>query len=296
MGTQSVIELGTNSLKYLLIRDDEVIFDCNEITRLGENYHKSGIISQKALKRTIKVIKKYQKISEDNNAKVMLVATMILRSAKNNKEVIEQIEAETSLKTRILSGIEEAKFSYLAALKTLNISSDTAAIVVDSGGGSTEIIQGDEGKIILSQSFNIGAVTLSEEFNLTNEVSAKDIKLCQNKIDKCLSDLCEKNDSGKFMLIGVGGTITTISAIIQELAVYNQDKVQGSAINYSDIYSLVLELAQMPLSEKKEIIGLSEKRADIILGGAIIFKQIMQILEIDEIIVCDKGLRYGLLL
>ena len=166
--------------------------------------------------------------------------------------------------------------------------------MIDSGGGSTEFIFGRNGKVNNAQSLDVGAVTLTDRFMLQSEVETEILE----KAERYLNDKFKgiKITSHLNIIIGIGGTVTTISAIIQKLELYSAEKVQGSIINLKDISKLEKELSVKNLELKKSIIGLSPKRADIILGGVLIIKSIIKKFGTTELVVCDNGLRYGLAL
>ena len=218
---------------------------------------------------------------------------MIFRRANNGKEIVQRIKAETGLSVEILSGEEEAEYSYLAAIKTLGLSNKNI-LVIDTGGGSTEFIFGSGEMINYAKSIDVGAVTLTDKFNLVDQVENSVLEQCHKYLASELNQINYRNHLD--MIIGIGGTVTTISAIIQNLVPYEANKVQGSIINLEDVTKLQNSLASKNLTEKQNISGLSPKRADIILGGVIIIKSILEHHGANKMIVCDRGLRYGLAL
>ncbi len=293
----AIIEIGTNSLKLLIYRTEpsfEAVFDKTVITRLSENYNKTGKISLQALKRNIQEMKRNIEVIKNYNCQnIYLYGTMIFRSASNSEEVLNHIFLETGLRLQILSGQEEAKYSFLAANHCIK-SEFKNSLVVDTGGGSTEFIFGKANKLEFAQSLDIGAVTLTDKYKLENEVSESVLEQCNDYLIKQLNNI--SLDSRPEIIIGIGGTVTTISAIIQKLDPYLPEKIQNSIINLNDIIQLENELSLKNLESRKNIIGLSPKRADIILGGLLIIKSILQKYRVTEMIVCDQGLRYGLAL
>ncbi len=292
-----IIEIGTNSLKLLIYKSKpnfEVIYDKTSITRLGQDYHKTGIICHEALERNIAAISKSLEICKTMNcSSVSLYGTMIFRSASNIDYVRKSILDKTSLNLQILTGQEEANYSYLAASYSLAIR-DKRLLVIDTGGGSTELILGFNDQVNYARSINIGAVTLTDLFDLANKVTENTLSKCQDYLKSQLQVISLDNKPEG--LVGIGGTITTISAMVQKLETYSADKVQGSSFYISHLNELVSQLASKNLQERRSIIGLSPKRADIILGGLLIVRAILLKFASKEMIVCDNGLRYGLAL
>lgn len=293
----AIIEVGSNSLKLLIYRTKpnfEVVSDETVITRLSEEFNQTGLISSQALERNIDEIKRcLRKSSEYKAQNVYLYGTMIFRSAKNSSEVLQQIYQKTGLKLSILSGEDEATYSFYAATNSLNIEKQNT-LVIDTGGGSTEFIFGKDNKLEFVQSLDIGAVTLTDRFNLKNEVTNSVLKESKEYINSIFSKI--KNWATPEILIGIGGTVTTISAIVQKLEPYSAEKIQSSIISLDNVIELERELSVKNIELRKDIIGLSPKRADIILGGVLIIRSILEHYGATEMIVCDQGLRYGLAL
>ncbi len=294
---KAVIEIGTNSLKVLIYRSKDtfqVVYDKTSITRLGEGFHKSGKISQEALKRNIEEINKAKEICQHYNCQqISVFGTMIFRSASNTEEVIASIYKNCNLQVRVLTGQEEAKYSFLAASYSLPVK-DKKILVIDTGGGSTEFITGKNNEISLAKSLNIGAVTLTDLFSLINKVAHKTIIKSQDYLREELASVITMPKPD--VIVGIGGTVTTISAIVQKLETYSAQRVQGSRVEKYQITDLITELASKNMQERQRIIGLSAKRADIILGGVLIINSILDRFNSSELLVCDNGLRYGLAL
>lgn len=290
-----IIELGTNSLKFLLYRESvglDILIDETKITRLGEGYFSNNFIDDPAISRTVSEIKlSIKKAKKLGCTDISIYGTMILRQASNAQAVIDKIFRSTGIPVTILSGLEEARLSFLAATHTLNLPQEEI-LVIDSGGGSTEFILGKAGKIISSISINLGAVTLTDKYSLKNEVNYQQLLRCEAHVNRHI--IPQVSEFSPKYIIGIGGTVTTISAILQQLAPYVREKVQGSRISLEEVLEMQTSLSLKNLEERKDIIGLSPKRADIILGGVIIVGCIMDIFELEEMTVCDQGLRYGI--
>jgi exopolyphosphatase/guanosine-5'-triphosphate,3'-diphosphate pyrophosphatase len=293
----AVIEIGTNSLKLLIYKDQpnfQVVYDKTSISRLGEDYHKTGKISYPALDRNIEEINSCLKICNDYACRhVSLYGTMIFRAAENSQEVLTKIYQKTKLKLQILSGEEEAKYSFLAATSSLSLA-DKRLLVVDTGGGSTEFISGSMSQINYQTSLELGAVILTDLFSLDKRVNLETLTRAKNYINKQLASL--PNFPHPELIVGIGGTVTSISAIVQKLQVYSAQKVQASTITSRQVTELIAQLACKNFQERQSIIGLSAKRADIILGGVLIINSILDKFQKNDILVCDNGLRYGLAL
>src|SRR5690554_2626969 len=205
----ALIEIGTNSLKFLIVRLDsevKVIIDETSITRLGEGYQQTQLISEDAFQRNLieieRCISEAKKLDCDN---ISIYGTMIFRKAKNGAETAQRIEERTGLACEVLSEAQEAEYSYLAAVRTLQLSSAQNTLVIDSGGGSTELVFGSGETVKYAKSLDVGAVTLTDKFNLVNEVENSTIE----QGNKYLITLLDKIDYQTEVdsVIGIGGTI-----------------------------------------------------------------------------------------
>ena len=169
-------------------------------------------------------------------------------------------------------------------------------LVIDIGGGSTEFIIGDKKGIRFSKSENVGALRMTEKFLHKDPIDDEEFKNMSNFINKELNSTLEyiKNNRVK-KLVGIGGTITSLSAMNQELVVYSMEKIHNSKISLSEIESILQNLKNTTLNDKKCLKGLQPKRADIITAGVEILYTIMKNIEIDEIIVSEYDNLEGLM-
>jgi len=295
---KAIIEIGSNSIKFCvaqLIDNDHflVIEDNVYITRIAENLSQTGLISTKAMKRNEQTIKMLcQKAHESGITDIAAVGTMALRKAKNADVFIQNIKEQCHVSIQILSGDDEARLSYKAAMNTIpNISG--SCLVFDSGGGSTEFTFGSGNTITKNLSIDIGAVYITEKYFPDNPIDSDKLFLAKQYI----LDQFQKNNLHKPIdqLIGLGGAITTMAAVKQGLERYHSESINGSILNRKDIQDQIQNYASKTLDQRKTILGLQTGREDIILAGACIIDGIMDHLKCDQVTVCDRGLRYGLI-
>jgi exopolyphosphatase/guanosine-5'-triphosphate,3'-diphosphate pyrophosphatase len=291
------IDIGTNTLLLLVAEVDngkivKVIADKHQIARLGEGLNQSGIISEKATERALKILEEYKNIIKDNNVELVRAsATSAMRDAKNSAEVKRLFSEVLGYEIEIINGEEEARISYLGSTENqLN----KTEIVLDIGGGSTEVIVGVNGKIEYSKSLQIGAVRTTEQFFPTFEAKTQNYAIARNYIKERLSELNEVNFDGD--IIAVAGTPTTIAAIDLNLPQYNAHLIHNHRIELArldQIIELFKTYTSMELVEKYNV---HPNRADVILGGALILKEFTDYAKKDGFVVSCKGLRYGLIL
>jgi exopolyphosphatase/guanosine-5'-triphosphate,3'-diphosphate pyrophosphatase len=238
------------------------------------------------------ILKEYAALAKELNCeKVLAVATNAFRIAANAEELKSEIKKQTGIDIKIIQGKDEAYLSYLGAVYPEHISPET--LVIDIGGGSTEIIAGKNANISYSKSHQIGVVSLTEKFFSKNPPSQDEIKLAEEEIYSVFSELIQLGITAP-KGIAVAGTPTSLSCIKQNMQNYSEDKVEGSVLLEQDLKSAEkLFLSKQP----SELITLYPEilkgREDVILAGTLILENLMNILKLNEITVSAKGIRYG---
>jgi len=287
------IDLGSNSfrvLKYDCLKH-KVISDYHEVVGTADGLVDTGIISLEAQQRVIKALKQSIQKVDYNPSVAVAVTTAAMRKASNNQEVLKNIENNTGVKFTIIDGIEEARLTLLAvkqALKRENINS-SKFILLDIGGGSTEIIVNTEEKYI-SHSFDFGIVTMTQEF-LEHHDLHKDLDLRKIEIKKYLDS--QKLNLDDYTFVATAGTPTTIAAVKlgQDYFSYDKDVVNGTIVNLKDLENC---LSIFDNSNKDTITKLVGRgRVEFIQVGIYIYRAIFEVLEKNESIVLDDGLREG---
>lgn len=297
MEKYTILDIGTNSIKFFLFSvakgQSETIMEKNNISRLGEGLLKTGVISEEAMERNIQVLAEFIKLAKAENVKeIIAVGTMCLRTAKNSKKFINRAKKELGLKIQVISGKEEARLSYLAVLSTIG-NTDKNVVVFDTGGGSTEFIFGKGTTLNDRISLNLGAVQPTEEYLLSNPVTESELEeMLTNMKIFFKENIPEKKAN---ILIGIGGTVTSMGAVMHKMLKYDPDIIQGSQLTLAEVNKQITMYQRKTIEERKEIPGLQPKRADVILAGAGIIKTIMDIFKIDSFTISDRGLRHGLM-
>ena len=271
------IDIGTNSMRLLIAeyRDGKLVNRKKYVntTRIGQGVDKQGYITDDAIERNIKALVEFSNIcKEESCEKVYCMGTSALRDSKN-KDVFVKLAKDKA-------GIDNAE----------------DILVIDIGGGSTEFIIGDKEGIKFSKSENVGALRMTEKFLHQDPINDNEFESMSNFIYEEVKNTLEyiKNNKVK-KLVGIGGTITSLSAMNQELEVYSMEKIHNSKINLSEIELILQNLKRMTLNDKKSLKGLQPKRADIITAGVEILHTIMKNLEIKEITVSEYDNLEGLM-
>ena len=296
------IDIGTNTILCLIteLKNDgsfNVLDDLAEITRLGQGVHQTGRISPEGEERSLKVLQRYlERCKRLNVEEIIAVGTSALRDARNSAEVRARFKEQLGLDIRVISGDEEAGYSFLAVQKGLPLNR-RELLVVDVGGGSTEFIRGNAAGVVEAISINVGSVRLTEQFLHSDPVQSEECEKMVVAIEKELRRLPNQwlKDSSILTLVGIAGTFTTLSAVEKKLVCYTHGEVHGSRLTLIEVRRQVALFQGETIAERKAIPGLEPKRADVILAGACLIERIMTLFHSERVIVSDQGVRYGLL-
>ena len=296
---KAIIDVGTNSIKFCLAEETgngsyTVVKDTNDIARLGEGLKETGLIGPEPLERNAQSVANFAAEAKAAGAdEVVAVGTMALRTAKNAAAFIARVKELCGVELKVLSGEEEAQYSYVAVMSGIEGAADADLVTMDTGGGSTEFVFGTAGKIVRKFSLNVGAVRFTEQYLSQMPVAAEKLAEAQAQIKK---ELSEGGVSGpvKF-LVGMGGTVTSMASVKHKMAKYDPDVIQGSTLTLEDINAQIADYAAKTLDQRREIVGLQPKRADVILAGACIVKAVLELTGAKELTVSDRSLRHGLM-
>jgi len=298
LGTFAVIDVGSNSVKlYVAAHDPHTgwrdLIDRHEITRLTEKMYQAGEIRPAALERTVGVISTF--VTEARLAgaeRIAVVGTMGLRVARNAAEFVARVAADCGVAIEIIPGEEEARLSFLAVQVGLGPLPGEVA-VFDIGGGSTEITFGRDSEIYNCLSLPVGAVHLTEQYLRSDPVTPDELAQMLVVVRKALGDLGMDHEVGT--LVGVGGTITNLSAVRYGFNQRDPGIIQGTFLARADVDRLVDLFREQTVAQRRLIVGLEPERADVILAGAGVTQVIMGKLAVRQLIVSARGLRHGLM-
>lgn len=286
----AVIDLGTNSTRLLVAeaaagKSVKVLFADLVTTRLGEQIG-SGYLLKRAVDRTIPVLKRYLKTASCWRAeRVAAVATSAVRGALNRVEFLEKVARETGLEVRVLTGEEEAYYGYLGVKSGLPATvNPEKAVVMDVGGGSTEF-SWQKDRHLFFRSVDVGAVRATEG------------RYAKDQIFSLLRPVLEEiRFISPGVLVGVGGTATTLAAMDLGLKVYDPLLVHGHLLRRDQVAGLLFVLENTPLEDRRRLPGLQPERADIIVAGVRIVLLALDGLALDTLLVSEADLMHGIAL
>ncbi|MDR6757877.1 exopolyphosphatase/guanosine-5'-triphosphate,3'-diphosphate pyrophosphatase [Mycoplana sp. BE70] len=294
----AVIDVGTNSVKLHIGERDGAgawrkIVDRAEVTRLGEGLDKNGEIMPEAAERTMNAITDMSDEARRNGVRaIVAVGTAGLRIARNSAVVLDAIQARTGISVQVISGEEEGRLAYLAAKAGLNMP-DSELAVFDTGGGSTQFTFGQGARVAEQFSVNVGAARFTERFGLAGVVTPDVLReaLAAIAADLFRIDGRSRPDA----LVAMGGAVTNIAAVKHELETYDPDVVQGTVLDRAEIDRQIEIYRVRDAAERRAIVGLQPKRAEVILAGACIVRTVMEKLGQNALTVSDRGLRHGVM-
>ena len=294
----ALLDIGTYSTRMLIVavhsdgRFDEIL-SVGRITALGRKLKETGYLQKEAMEETLAVLKEYVQIaSQYKPEKILAVATQACREAKNADEFISKVK-ELGIDVRVITGEEEARLAFIATAKALNI--EGKFTVIDQGGGSTEFSYGEKSNLIASISFPFGIVNFTEKYIKSDPPKPEEIMQIKDFLKQQLPIAYEKMKDTE-ILVGLGGTITTVVALEYNIYPYDSKKVHGSKLTYEVVTKWLNKLASMTVNQRKAIPMIEDKRAEAIVPGIVIFQTAMEVFQKDEITVSEWGVRHGLLL
>jgi exopolyphosphatase/guanosine-5'-triphosphate,3'-diphosphate pyrophosphatase len=299
----AAIDIGTNSVLLVIAaagpQGAEPLVQRATITRLGEGVDQTRRLAPAAVERNLACLRAYaDDLRQHGSPRLDVVGTSALRDAQGAGEFLDEAERILGVRPRVIAGDEEARLTFRGALSGLALSGKL--LVFDVGGGSTELIVGDAASKQTSArvSLDIGSVRLTERHVKSDPPSHAELAAIEADIARELDSAAPLSSlvSGEpLTLVGVAGALTTLKAIELALAPYDGARVHGAALTLSVVEALCIKLAALPLAERKLLPGLEPKRADVIVAGALIVRDLMRRVAAAQTIVSDRGVRFGLL-
>lgn len=294
----AVLDLGSNSFKMLVGRVVEgrleILDDFLQITGMRKRMDERQEITGYGIEVMLSAIDEFLSQARLMNVtKIVAAGTAVLREARNQDAVLHRIQAETGLKVRVLSGEEEAEYSFIGAGLGLSGEPSEERLVFDVGGGSTELILGKGTRMLKRTSLPIGAASARLQFFQADPPRAEEVRQLEDYVGGLVSGFLEgqKPERG----IGVGGTVTSLGSIHLEIERYDRQRVHGLKLSGEQIATMTQRLLDLPLQQRRELRGLHPERADVMHAGSVIVRTIQRAAGLDEIAVSDYGLRHAIL-
>jgi exopolyphosphatase/guanosine-5'-triphosphate,3'-diphosphate pyrophosphatase len=289
---RAVIDIGTNTL-LLLIVDEQLqrVVDLARFGRLGKGLDASGNLSAESVAKSLDICREYRRVMDEHAVRTpRIIGTQALREAKNAQDFIAPAREILGADIEIIEGKREADLAALAVAHTFPELADSRYVVVDVGGGSTELIVVDRGRVVSAVSVPIGAVRMTERHLKHDPPTTAELAALDTDIDRHLAPL---DLPAGITIVATAGTATTMAAVKLALTSYDPDAVTGLRLSPEGVTQLYQRLASATVAERRGIAGVEPERADVIAGGVAIYTRVMQRVSAPVIITCDRGIRWG---
>ena len=283
----AAIDIGTNTTRLIVAKVSgsslEELDRRTTITRLGEGVDKSGSLSEAGIERVFETLAGYREIVDELGAdRALALATSAVRDASNGGDFLKEVESRFGFRVRLLSGSEEALLAFRGA--TIRRTLPEPVLVVDIGGGSTELIVGDANGPSFHVSLDIGAVRLTERYLHGDPPTPAELEHCATIVRELLLDRIPTGVlHAPRAAIGNAGTITTIAALDQHLPAYDRELVHGYSISRHAVREQYARLAALPLSERRLVPALEPERAPVIVAGSIVCRELLDVFALEAI-------------
>jgi exopolyphosphatase/guanosine-5'-triphosphate,3'-diphosphate pyrophosphatase len=297
------MDIGTTSIRMLIVgvtgdKSYSILSRQKEMVRLGDGEFGDRMLRPEAMERAIVVCRRFSEMARAFDVdEIVAVATSATRDARNQGVFVSRLREEAGLDVRVVSGLEEARLIYLGVSRSVHIG-DGQALFIDVGGGSTELIVGDNQEYSAIYSLQLGTVRLAGMFDLLGDpgpVSGARYKTIRRHVyNESIRVIQELRDADFKMVIGSSGTIETLVEI--GCRVFdNRKRTRDDVLTRDRLKQVIVRLCELPLEERRKIPGMNPRRADIIVSGAAIVDGLMKSLALCEIRPSDSGLQHGLL-
>jgi exopolyphosphatase/guanosine-5'-triphosphate,3'-diphosphate pyrophosphatase len=293
----AALDLGTNTTR-LLVADIqngsvEEVVRRTRITRLGEGVDARRRLLPLPITRVRNCLADFRRELEDLGAeRALAVATSAIRDADNGEAFLGEVEWSYGFKTRLLTGDDEALLTLRGVASGRKLEEST--LVIDIGGGSTELIRGDGGHVDFRVSTDLGSVRLTERYLRGDPPGEGELSVCASTIRSLLGErVPDEIRGGIANAIGVAGTVTSLATLDLGLAAHDPERVHGHRLSHDAVHAQLTRLAAIPLEERRRVPGLDPDRAPVIVAGAMILRETMRYFGLDDVEVSERDLLDG---
>jgi exopolyphosphatase/guanosine-5'-triphosphate,3'-diphosphate pyrophosphatase len=297
MSRVAAVDLGTNSTRLLVadVEDGRISDVAREtrITRLGEGVDERRRLLPVAIARVRNVLADFRRTVESLGAeRTLAIATSAVRDAENGEAFLGELEWNYGFATRLLSGHDEAMLMFRGVTSERTLEDGT--VIVDIGGGSTELVAGGPEGVRWHDSLDIGSVRLTERFLHSDPPTQDELDDAAAAVRALLSErVPDEIRSGTHSAIGVAGTITSLGALALGLEEYDRDRVHGFELSAAALDEQLQRLASVPLEERRGMRPLDPDRAPVIVGGAVIAREVLAYFGLDELEISERDILDG---
>lgn len=293
----AIIDLGSNSIRMDIVDIDEktgkyeYIKRSRIMARLSEGMNINGCLQPEAVQRTVDALNEFKKIIDENGVEdVMAVATAAVREAGNRDEFLRRVADETGINIRVIRGEQEAEYDFLGAISTLDIED---CVIVDTGGGSTEIVLVSEGEPLARTSIPVGAVNMTDRFLFRGE-TPEALRALSDYVNSCLDKIHWIDDAEFMPIVTMGGSMFNLAVVERGEPNINRERLHGYEMSgeaVKETYERILEMSEL----EREDEGIEQGRADTIPAGVAPVIELIDRIGAEQVIVSSAGLKEGIL-
>ena len=289
------IDIGTNAVLLLVMESNgqlDELYDASTITRLGEGVLATGRLIRPAMERTVEALERCRRVLDDYGVETPdCFGTAALREAANRDEFVEMAWQRTGIRVRVISEYEEAYYTYLSVKDDPRIEGEEL-LIVDIGGGSTEITRGTRHRFLDYVSLPLGTVKLTERFIRHDPPLAEELANLSGFVRE---QVAARKGSENRSIVGMAGTVTTLAAMILGLEAFDKKKVHGMVISLATLSEWRMRLLSMTIGERKGLPGMEPGREDLIPQGVVLMEEIIVASGGTQFTVSTAGARHGVL-
>jgi exopolyphosphatase/guanosine-5'-triphosphate,3'-diphosphate pyrophosphatase len=289
------IDIGTNAVLLLVVESNgqlEELYDASTITRLGEGILATGRLIRPAMERTVGALVRCRRVLDDYGVKTLdCFGTAALREAANRDEFVEMAWQRAGIRVRVISEYEEAYYTYLSVKDDPQICGEEL-LIVDIGGGSTEITRGTRLQFLGYVSLPLGTVKLTERFIRHDPPLAEELANLSGFVRE---QVAARSGSENRSIVGMAGTVTTLAAMVLGLEAFDKKKIHGMVISLATLREWRERLLAMTVGERKGLPGMEPGREDLIPQGVVLMEEIVVASGGTQFTVSTAGARYGVL-
>jgi exopolyphosphatase/guanosine-5'-triphosphate,3'-diphosphate pyrophosphatase len=299
----AAVDIGTNSIHMIVVEvgpgHSFTIVDREKaMVRLGAGGLDGRALAPAAMSAAIETLVRFRQLADSRRVdEVIAAATSAVREAQNGGEFLRTVAERTGIRPRVIAGTEEARLVHMAAVYGVNAGSGMT-VVVDLGGGSVEMTLGTQAEIRFAASFPLGVIRLAERFVTTDPLSSRDERRLVKHVRSVVGAFADRVRMAGFdRVIATSGTSLSLGEVaLSGRKLFDSDTIHHSRISSRELHRVRKQMVALDMQRRLRLPGLDARRADLIVAGAVILDTIVQRLGAEEIILCDLGLREGLVL
>lgn len=296
----AVVDIGTNSTRLLVadVTDGQVeeIERSSTVTRLGQGVDAAGKLAPEAMERVFEVLGRYRERIDALGAGAATtgVLTSAVRDAENGKEFTAQVRERYGLDARTIAGDEEAQLTFAGATSRRDQEDTTPTLVIDIGGGSTELVVGTRGEVEFHVSTQAGVVRQTERHISSDPPNRRQLAAVAGDARATIEAAVPEGMRRKARIgVAVAGTATSLAAIAQGLEPYEPARAHGYVLALEDCEQMLEHLAALPLEERRAVRGLHPDRAPTIVAGTVILIAVMRCFGLEQVEVSEHDILHG---